>query len=166
MEGKMEQGNKKQLITTLAVLIVIVVIVGGVVLASKKDNTSNSDSVAPEQTMSKNTPSENTNTSSNTNAAYKDGSYTSKGSYMSPGGNEDITIKVTLKNGVVTDTSAVSGAHEAEGRQFQSQFISGYKDKVVGKNIDEISLSHVSGSSLTSQGFNDALDKIKDQATS
>jgi hypothetical protein len=64
----------------------------------------------------------------------------------------------------VTDTSAISGANDSDARDFQSQFIGGYKKLVVGKKIDSIRLSHVSGSSLTSQGFNDAIGQIKSQA--
>jgi hypothetical protein len=41
-----------------------------------------------------------------------------------------------------------------------------YKQYVVGKKIDEVQLTKVSGSSLTPQGFNDALAKIKAEAKS
>lgn len=156
-----EPNNKKQLLTTLAVLIVIVVIVGGVILVSRSDKSDEMNSTSQQSTSDTATDSTMDDASSGT---YKDGSYTATGSYVSPGGQEDITITVTLEDGVVTGTSAKSGAREAEGREFQGQFIGGYKSQVVGKNIDDISLSHVSGSSLTSQGFNDALEKIKDQA--
>jgi hypothetical protein len=37
---------------------------------------------------------------------------------------------------------------------------------VVGKNISELQLTKVSGSSLTPQGFMDALEKIKAEAQS
>jgi hypothetical protein len=69
-----------------------------------------------------------------------------------------------LQNGVITGTSATGGANDPEASQYQSQFISGYKSLVVGKSIDSVSLSRVSGSSLTSQGFNNALQQIKNQA--
>jgi hypothetical protein len=35
---------------------------------------------------------------------------------------------------------------------------------VVGKSVDEVSLSRVAGSSLTSLGFNNALTQIKEDA--
>lgn len=152
--------NKKQLMTTLAVLLVIVVIVGGAIFITQRNEDEDTNSATTSQQDS-NTSNDSSDQSS---GSYKDGSYTATGSYISPGGDEDITVTVTLENGVITQTSAKSGAHSSEGKEFQSQFISGYKERVVGKNIDDIKLSQVSGSSLTSQGFNDALDKIKEQA--
>lgn len=152
-----EPDSKKQLLTTLAVLVFIVVVVGGAVFVA------NSGSGSSGPTSSQGQSSGNRHAS---NATYQDGTYTATGSYVSPGGSEDITVSVTLDGNIVTETSARSGAHSPEGREFQAQFIGGYKERVIGKDINEISLSQVSGSSLTSQGFNDALDKIKDQAQS
>ena len=154
------QGTKKQLLTTLAVLVLIVVIVGGAIFAA---NDSPDDSRgASQQTPDSTTSSDNDTGPGST--TYKNGTYTATGSYVSPGGQEEITIRITLEDNVITGTSANSGANSSEGKEFQSQFISGYKPEVVGKNIDSIELDHVSGSSLTSQGFNDALDQIKNQA--
>ena len=71
---------------------------------------------------------------------------------------------MTLKNGVITDTSATKGATDPEAEEYQNRFIKNYKNLVVGKSISNLSLSRVSGSSLTSIGFNDAIDQIKSQA--
>jgi len=95
---------------------------------------------------------------------YRDGTYTAIGSYDSPGGTERLTVEVTLQDGVITSTSAQPGASDSESATFEAQFISGYKQLIIGKNIADVSLSRVSGSSLTSQGFNDALEQIKKQA--
>jgi uncharacterized protein with FMN-binding domain len=170
-------GKNRQLVVTLAVLIVIVVIVGGVVIANKgkasdaADTTTASSSNTANDTPATTTGNESTTSDqtsssgdSTSSSEYKDGSYTAVGSYSSPGGQESITISVTLKDGVITDTSAVSGATDSEGKEYQNQFIQAYKDMVVGKNISSVSLSRVSGSSLTSQGFNSAIQKIKTQA--
>ena len=53
---------------------------------------------------------------------------------------------------------------KAPKKKSEQQFIDGYKSLVVGKDISSISLNRVSGSSLTSQGFNSAIQKIKSQA--
>lgn len=151
-------SKKRQLIATLAVLIVIVVIVTAVAV-TKKDKTTNADSAV---TTSDTSTSDTASTSSN--STLKDGSYKATGSYASPGGEEEITVSVTLKDGVITETSAKSGANGPEAQEYQDQFIAGYKSQVVGKNISEIHLSRVSGSSLTSQGFNDAIQQIESQA--
>ncbi len=149
-------GHKKQIIATLAVLIVIAVIVAGAVIAGKgNDSQNNSGDTAS---------TSSTNQAADPSATYKDGTYEATGDYVSPGGNEEITVSVTLKDNVITNTSATNGANDAEAKQHQQDFIDGYKSQVVGKNINDVHLSRVSGSSLTSQGFNDAIQQIRDQA--
>ena len=149
-------SRKREIITMLSVLIVIVVIVGAVVVMNKKD----SDDTGTNQTPSTSTSENGTQT----NNTYKDGSYTATGSYQSPGGQEEIDITVTLKDGVITDTSANGKPSGATATEYQGKFISGYKDQVVGKAIDSVSLDRVSGSSLTPKGFNDAIEQIKQEA--
>lgn len=149
-----QETRNKQVITGLVVLVIIAAIVVGVTALAPKDSAS--PSTAP-------TTSTQLGESSAT-TRYQDGSYTATGSYSSPGGTEKITVSVTLKDNLITDTSAQSGAIDSEGREYQSQFIAGYKGLIVGKNISSVSLSRVSGSSLTSQGFNSALNQIKSQA--
>ena len=95
---------------------------------------------------------------------YKDGTYQATGDYVSPGGPESLQLNITLKDDIVMATSAESGANDPTAAQFQDDFIQGYKTFVVGKNVNDIQLSNVSGSSLTPQGFNDALAQIKSQA--
>lgn len=92
---------------------------------------------------------------------YKDGTYTAVGSYRSPAGLEQVSVTVTLQNDVVTSTTATGLATNGTSQRYQQKFISGYSAQIVGKNIDTIQLDHVSGSSLTPGGFNDALAKIK-----
>jgi uncharacterized protein with FMN-binding domain len=163
-------GKKREIIAALAVLIVIVAIVAGASFANKKDSddstTKTASITATSTPKTSNTAATTDTTSADTTAAsaYKDGSYSATASYDSPGGTEKITIDVTLQNGVVTATSATSGATDPEASEYQGDFISGYKQLVVGKKVESISLSRVSGSSLTSQGFNSALTAIKKQA--
>ncbi len=95
---------------------------------------------------------------------YKDGVYDVKGDYVSPGGPEEIDVKLTLKNNVVVDSTVTSLAERPKSQMFQGQFVAGYKQYVVGKKLDEINVPKVSGSSLTPKGFNDALNKIKNEA--
>jgi len=165
-------SKKRQLFVTLAVLIVIVVIVGGVVLSNKDKggDATNTSATASDASAATGSPANASDTPTETDAeatsSYKDGNYSATGKYTSPGGGQEVTISVTLKDGVVTGTSAQSGANDAEGREYQGQFIAGYKSEVVGRSIDSIKLNRVSGSSLTSQGFNDAIETIKSQAKS
>ncbi|MBP7804752.1 MAG: hypothetical protein KA052_00830 [Candidatus Pacebacteria bacterium] len=99
-----------------------------------------------------------------TSSTYKDGTYTAIGGYMSPGGANRIQVTVTLKKDIVTDTSAVEMAGDPKSVHFQTLFIGGYKTFVIGKNLDDVNVGKVSGSSLTATGFNEAIAKIKTQA--
>jgi hypothetical protein len=95
---------------------------------------------------------------------YKNGTYTAQGDYTYHSGSESITITITLKDGIITD-SAFEGIPKATmSARFMAMFDKGYKELIVGKNIDEVNLTKVSGSSRTPIGFNDALAKIKAQA--
>lgn len=95
---------------------------------------------------------------------YKDGEYSAIGDYNSPGGAEQIKVTLTLKDDVITDATVLSLATRPETKVNQAKFISGYKALVIGRKITEVTLSKVSGSSLTSKGWNDAISKIQTQA--
>lgn len=99
-----------------------------------------------------------------TGASYADGTYTADGTYSTPESVETITVTVTLKDDKVTEVEVTGDPQKAESRQYQSQFIGGISAEVVGKDIDQISVSRVAGSSLTSSGFNAAIAEIKQQA--
>ena len=93
--------------------------------------------------------------------SYADGTYTADGSYNTPESVETITVTVTLESDVVTAVEVTGNPQKSESEQYQGQFIGGISDVVVGQDIDEISVSRVAGSSLTSGGFNQAIEAIK-----
>ena len=95
---------------------------------------------------------------------YKDGTYAATGTYLSPGGRESVQLTVTIKDGVITDTALEAEGASLESREHQQLFADNYKELVVGKKINGLTLSRVAGSSLTSNGFNDALDDIRQEA--
>ncbi|MFF2344184.1 FMN-binding protein [Pseudarthrobacter sp. NPDC058119] len=95
---------------------------------------------------------------------YKDGTYSADGNYVSPNGTETVGVQVTLAAGKVTDVKITQHPSNPNTRKFQGQFAGGIAAQVVGRNIDELNVSKVSGSSLTSGGFNQALAKIKAEA--
>jgi hypothetical protein len=95
---------------------------------------------------------------------YADGIYTAVGTYSSPGGEESISVTLTLTGDVVTAASAVGNATSPPSSQYQQQFVSNFADLIVGKSLDEVALDKVAGSSLTPIGFNDAVDTIKTDA--
>lgn len=98
-------------------------------------------------------------------SVYEDGTYIADGSYVDGGGTaETLSVTITLSDDVVTAVEVTGDAQSPQSQQYQTAFIGGIADVVEGKNIDDLSVSKVAGSSLTSGGFNDALEKIKAEA--
>lgn len=97
-------------------------------------------------------------------ADYADGTYTATGSYATPESVETISVTLTVADDVVTAVSVSGDPQARESQQYQSQFIGGISDAVVGVDLDELSVTRVAGSSLTSGGFNEALAQIKTDA--
>jgi len=98
--------------------------------------------------------------------SYADGTYTADGSYATPESVETISVTVTLENDVITAVEVTGDPQKRESEQYQGQFIGGIADVVVGQDIDDIQVSRVAGSSLTSNGFNEAIEAIKSEAAS
>jgi uncharacterized protein with FMN-binding domain len=97
-------------------------------------------------------------------STYADGTYTAEGSYATPESVETIVVTVTLEDDVITAVDVTGDPQKSESEEYQGRFIGGIAEVVVGKSIDEISVSRVAGSSLTSGGFNQAIDAIKSEA--
>ena len=95
---------------------------------------------------------------------YTDGTYTDTGSYTAPSGTETIEVTITLKDDTIESVQVVGEATDPQAKLHQGEFINGIAGVVVGKNIDEIQVDKVGGSSLTSAGFNAAVDAIKAEA--
>ena len=93
---------------------------------------------------------------SSSSGGYADGTYTAEGSYATPESVETVTVTLTIADDTVTDVEVTGDP--------QSQFIGGITDEVVGKSLDDVSVSRVSGSSLTSGGFMQAVELIKAEA--
>jgi uncharacterized protein with FMN-binding domain len=102
--------------------------------------------------------------SSSSSSTYKDGTYEAEGSYQSPGGSESVGVSITLAGDVVTAVTVTPEAKSGNSKQYQTAFAGGISGEVVGKKIDDLKVSKVSGSSLTSGGFNQALETIKSEA--
>ncbi|MCU1412108.1 MAG: FMN-binding protein [Rhodoglobus sp.] len=95
---------------------------------------------------------------------YTDGTYTESADYQAPSGTETVDVTLTLADNVITDVQVTGHATDPEAKLHQGQFAGGIAGVVVGKNIDEIQVDKVGGSSLTSGGFNAAVDLIKADA--
>jgi len=161
--------QKPKIHPAIAALIVIVLIgiIASVVIVV--NNANNNEKVADTSEVQDHSdhshgPTDDAVVDSTDVSEYKDGTYTATGSYLSPGGRESVELTVVIKNGTITETSMETQATDAEAQEHQDLFVDHYQALVVGKEINGLSLSRVAGSSLTSNGFNDALDEIRDDA--
>lgn len=181
-------SSHKKILAQVSVGVLVVFVYFGVAWYGKKQNTvtsSDNSSTNTSQTntvdASSQTPATSTNSTTVDNtvtatsptpkpvtnsSGYKDGTYTATASYRTPERNEDLTVTLTLKNGVVVDSKVTAQAKDPSSKLYQSEFIQNYKQFVTGKNIDTLSLTRVAGSSLTPNGFNAAVAQIKIQAQS
>lgn len=153
MDEQVQSESKSKFAIPIAVAaLVILAVVSVFAFQSLKGNREISQSTpTPTPTLQSSSP-------------YKDGIYKVVGNYVSPGGPREIDVTLTLKDGVVTDSVFLGKATDPNSKRFQGEFAAGYKEFVIGKNIDEIAITKVSGSSLTPKGFKDALEKIKAEA--
>jgi len=101
---------------------------------------------------------------STASGTYKDGEYEATGQYATPESVETIDVTLTIAGDTVTAVKVTGDPQAAESKRYQGEFIGGIQSEVVGKKLDEISVSKVAGSSLTSGGFNKAVDSIKSEA--
>jgi uncharacterized protein with FMN-binding domain len=110
------------------------------------------------------TPSAGSSSLAGSGATYKDGTYSADGNYVSPNGTETVGVELTLAGGTVKDVNITQHPSNPNTRKFQGEFAGGIASQIVGKNIDELKVSKVAGSSLTSGGFNQAVEQIKSEA--
>ena len=94
---------------------------------------------------------------------YADGTYTATGQYG--GLPSSIGVTVTLVDDVITAVTVTPRATDPTSLDYQTRFAQAIPALVVGRNIDEVNLSKVAGSSGTPDGFNAAIQRIKAEAT-
>ena len=112
------------------------------------------------------------NTDSSKNTVYEvvpvsvEKSYTSESVYFASNNKHTIDVTLDVKDGIVTNADVMYGNKETGYQHpLQERFDGAYKTQVVGKKLDNISLSRVGGASLTSKAFNEAVANIIDQTT-
>lgn len=168
-----QQATKKAKVQAGLALVVLTTAIIGSAAATRTSSSAAHKVVSPSSHKSAQpasspapTTSGGSTTRSTTATSYRDGTYSATGSYGSPAGVETIDVSVTLSANTITAATVVSEANDNRAQAYQDAFIDGYKSYVVGRDITTVKLSQVSGSSLTSEGFNNALDQIKRQAHS
>lgn len=170
--GFMENTPNTNTKSIIGFIIFLGVAVGAIALAMSNKKEVETPVVTSEEnstsTITASTTVEATTTASSTEptalSEYKDGTYSATGSYKSPAGIEQINLSVEIENDIITNSTFKGLAENSRSIGYQEQFANGYRAQIIGKNIDTVKLSKVSGSSLTPIGFNDAMGKIKDEA--
>lgn len=162
-EQNNSNNSRKSMLVMVAVAVVALVGIGA--YSYMNMNKSAKPTEMTESNKMTASPTQTTSMTATT-VALKDGTYKSEGAYTSPGGEEKIGLTVTLKDGLISDVEFEPMAKLPGSVKFQEIFSQNYKTMVVGKNISEVKLDKVAGSSLTPKGFNDALQKIIVQAQS
>jgi uncharacterized protein with FMN-binding domain len=119
---------------------------------------------SPGSSAAPTTPSGPASSLAGSGSDYQDGTYSADGNYVSPNGTETVGVELTLASGTVTAVNITQHPSNPNTRKFQGEFAGGIASQIVGKNIDDLNVSKVAGSSLTSGGFNQALEKIKAEA--
>ncbi len=137
-------------------------VAGMVTLAGCSGGTTDAAAPAPAASSAPSTSAAAGGSSSS--GAYTDGTYEATGQYATPESVETVDVTLTIAGDTVTDVTVTGDPQAAESRRYQGEFIGGIADEVKGKKLDEISVSKVAGSSLTSGGFMKAVDAIKSQA--
>ena len=95
-------------------------------------------------------------------AEYRDGEYTATGWYGSLPSHHDVTL--TIADGEVTAVEIATPAEDETSLGYQQRFAAALPDTILGERLDEIAVDKLAGSSGCSEGFMDALEKIKAEA--
>ena len=128
--------------------------------------TPTTSAATPNLTGTNNGSGTPTNTPTVSTSAYKDGQYSANGNYVSPGGAQSIGLTATIKEGKISQIQMTSKATDAKSERYQNSFKDGVSGIVVGKSLDgNLDPGTVNGSSLTREGFVQAIEAIKIQAS-
>jgi len=92
------------------------------------------------------------------------GTFRASGGYQSPNGPETIDVSITITDGVIEAVEVIPGATNSTSKRYQGDFAGGIAAEVVGKSLAEADVTRVAGSSLTSGGFAEALQTIRQDA--
>lgn len=111
-------------------------------------------------------PLPGTESSTNNTSPYADGTYVVEQSYYAwPNIYEPMQTVITLENGIIVAADqAYSTVDYTHSDQYQRHFDSIYKNVVVGMPLADAPIARIGQASETTDGFNDALLAIKEQA--
>jgi uncharacterized protein with FMN-binding domain len=106
------------------------------------------------------TPTAPTDATSDTE--FRDGEYSATGWYGGLPSHHDVTL--TIENDLIVDVEINTPAEDETSLGYQQRFVAALPDAVVGRDISDLTVDRLAGSSGCSEGFMDALAQIKEQA--
>lgn len=96
---------------------------------------------------------------------YRDGIYRVTADYEIPYGYiEPMEVRIVLIDNRISSIAVRFDTIDLTSQAYQSSFANLYKTRVVGRNIDAVDVTRLGGASLTTDAFNFALEKIKQDA--
>lgn len=166
--------EKQQIIGLISIIIIAGSATAGVVMLKNiqdegttgSASTSVSADTTTDSIASASSSSASSSTAESTTASnYADGTYTATGSFYTPDGTESMEVTITLASGTITDVSLdYSSIYNRESYMYTNMFSNSIDSYAVGESIDSLSLRRVAGASLTTDGFNNALETIRNDA--
>jgi uncharacterized protein with FMN-binding domain len=108
------------------------------------------------------TPSTPSSPAPDADATYEDGTYEARGTYG--GGPSFLDVTVEIEDGIITDVEIGTPATNPTSLEYQEAFAAAVPDEVIGKDLSEVRVGKLAGSSGTPDGFNDAIEQIREQA--
>jgi uncharacterized protein with FMN-binding domain len=93
---------------------------------------------------------------------FRDGEYSATGWYGGLPSHHDVTL--TIENDLIVDVEINTPAEDETSLGYQQRFVAALPDAVVGRDISDLTVDRLAGSSGCSEGFMDALAQIKEQA--
>ncbi|MGP9724820.1 hypothetical protein ACT3SZ_12480 [Corynebacterium sp. AOP40-9SA-29] len=108
-------------------------------------------------------PSPTTTAAPTSTGGYTDGTYTARGVYGGAPSHMDFTV--TIEDDLITDVeSELMEDNNDTSRGYQERFAAALPDEVVGESIDDVEVGFLAGSSSCGDGFNDAVEQIREEA--
>jgi len=165
-------------------LILVITIGVGISLSfiNKSDNIKNTSSVSTNSSLSNISSSEanssstisrlisvtsssisssSLNSITSSSSSFKDGTYSANGTFATPGGDQMIGVTLKIQNSKIASVSIQDKTTDERSAEYAKIFSDSISQVVVGQPISKAYLNgQVNGASLTSGGFNNALDTI------
>lgn len=167
--------NKRQTAITIVIGVfgvgiigtILGILVAGTALKNVQGTTQRPDTtIHPSTAESSNNSSGPGNSSSTTASSFKDGTYSASVNYIAHRHNESIQVTLKIKDNIISSSELEQSMSDRESQQYQTEFEQLYKSRVVGKKLDQVSISRIAGASDTSEAFMTAVRQIQNKAQS